>query len=274
MIEETRPLDAQAAMIAGKLVAARRAARALSPYPGEIPATLAQGYAIQEAAIGLWNDRIAGWKIGLVGEPLRARLGSTRLAGPIFVHNVQDGARSRVIEFPVVSGGFAAVEAEFVFRMGRDAPPGKVDWTEDEAAGLVAALHIGVEIAGSPMPMINDLGPTVVASDFGNNSGLIVGPEIADWRTRLADLKVETRIDGRQVGTGGAASLPGGPMAGLCFLLAHLAQRGRPLRVGQYVSSGAVTGVHDIREGETAKLAFAGLGEITCRAVKATGLAS
>ena len=34
---------------------------------------------------------------------------------------------------------------------------------------------MGVEMAGSPLATINELGPTVVAADFGNNNGLILG---------------------------------------------------------------------------------------------------
>lgn len=265
----TQPVvrDAKAPEIAARLVSARLDARALEAFPGIQPATLGQGYMIQEVAMHLWPDEVAGWKIGLVPPHLRERLGSDRVAGPIWSRAVwkADG----VVEFPAFEGGFAAVEAEFVFRMGRDAPEGKTSWTEDEAAGLVAALHIGVETAGSPMAFINDLGSTVVASDFGNNAGLIVGPEIRDWRARMGELTARTEIDGRVVGEGAAMSIPGGPLAGLRFLLGHLAERNRPLKAGQYVSSGAVTGVHDILAGQSAKLSFGGDGEIVCRAVKA-----
>jgi 2-keto-4-pentenoate hydratase len=166
----------------------------------------------------------------------------------------------------VFVGGFAAVEAEFLLRMGADAPATKTEWTDEEAVGLVAAVHIGVETAGSPMAFINDLGACVVASDFGNNTGLIVGPEVRDWRARLGDLAAKTEIDGRVVGEGRAMGLPGGPIAGLRFLLAHLARRGRPLKAGQFVSSGAVTGVHEIKAGEGARLSFGSDGVILCRA--------
>lgn len=259
--------DAKPPEIAARLVSARLDARSLDAYPGLQPATLEQGYLVQEMAIHLWPDTIAGWKIGLVPPALREKLGSDRVAGPIFLRGVRKA--EGVVEFPVFEGGFAAVEAEYVFRMGRDAPEGKVNWTDDEAAALVAALHIGVETAGSPMSFINDLGPTVVASDFGNNAGLILGGEVMDWRRRLKDLRAKTEIEGKVVGEGEVMGLPGGPMAGLRFLLAHLAERNRPLQAGQYVSSGAVTGVHDIVDGQAAKLSFGDDGEILCRAVRA-----
>jgi 2-keto-4-pentenoate hydratase len=267
MTQPVSRAESRAPEIAARLVSARLDARPLEAFPGVQPVTLEQGYLIQEVAIHLWPDEVAGWKIGLIAPALREQLGSDRVAGPIFSRAVKQA--QGVVEFPVFEGGFAAVEAEFIFRMGRDAPPGKAKWTEDEAAELVAGLHIGVETAGSPMAFINDLGPTVVASDFGNNAGVIIGPELKDWRARLKDLRAKTEIEGQTVGEGAAMSLPGGPMAGLTFLLAHLARRNRPLKAGQYVSSGAVTGVHNIVTGQSARLSFAGEGAIDCRAVKA-----
>ena len=63
-------------------------------------------------------------------------------------------------------------------------------------------MYIGIEIASSPLQNINDYGPAVVASDFGNNAGLLLGAEISDWQTRsLESLNCETRIDGERGGT-------------------------------------------------------------------------
>lgn len=255
--------------IAAALVSARRDRRALDAFPGPMPASMAEAYRIQDAGISIWDDDVAGWKIGLVGAHLRDALKAERLAGPIFSRDVRTAEPGAAVEFPVFSGGFAAVEGEFVFRMGADAPAGKTNWTDDEAAALVEAVHIGVETAGSPMRMINDLGPTVVSSDFGNNFGVIVGGAIDNWRARMDGIEVSTEIEGQVVGTGGALALPGGPLAGLCFLLTHLAERGRPLRKGQLVSSGAITGVHDILAGQSSVIAFEGCGAIACRAVPA-----
>ena len=50
--------------VAERFVAARLAARALPDYPGPLPETLTEAYARQDAAITLWPDSIAGWKVG------------------------------------------------------------------------------------------------------------------------------------------------------------------------------------------------------------------
>ena len=259
--------DAESALdVARGFTAARRAAEALNAYPGTRPETMAEAYAIQDAAIGLWDDRIAGWKIGRIPDAWVERLGAGRLAGPIFARDVLQAAEGSTA-FQIIPGGFAAVEAEYVFRLGADAPSGKSDWTQDEAAELVEALLVGVEPAGSPLADINDYGPCVVVSDFGNNSGLILGPKIADWRDRLASLTCESWIDDQRVGMGGAMSIPGGPLEALRFLLELGARRGRPLRAGDLISTGAATGIHDILPGQSARVVFDGIAEIRCHAV-------
>jgi 2-keto-4-pentenoate hydratase len=237
-----------------------------------MPEDLASGYAVQDAAIEAWPDRIAGWKIGMVPAGLREELGVDRIAGPIFARQVVWPSANEIVDLPVVRGGFAAVEAEFVLKLGRDQDATERAWTLEEAAEMVAAVHIGVELAGSPFAGINDYGPAVTASDFGNNSGLVVGAEVTNWRGldwRRAG--AQTSIDSARVGEGNAAMLPGGPLQALAFLFSHCAERGRPLSAGHLISSGALTGVHRIEAGQSAELSFGPYGVLRCRAVAARG---
>jgi 2-keto-4-pentenoate hydratase len=262
--------DSAPATIAARFVQARRAGRALPGFPGAVPLDLAAGYACQDAAIALWPDHVAGWKVGYIAPDRRDHSGDDRVVGPIFSRAVWPQAVGENVDVPVFVGGFAAVEAEYVFRLGADAPPGKTLWTADEALALVAGLHIGIETAGSPLATINLLGPAVVVSDFGNNAGLVLGPEISDWRRRAeSSLGCETFIDDRSVGRGGAASVPGGLGAALAFALGRCARRGLPLRAGMLVTTGAATGIHDILAGQQARISFGAAGELRCRAVPA-----
>src|SRR3981081_1421460 len=229
--------------IAEQFVRARLDAAALPDFPGSIPATLNTAYAYQDRAIALWPDFLAGWKVGRIGEPWLERLGEDRLVGPIFRRGMLLAPPEQVVEFPVFDGGFAAVEAEFVFRLGADAPSDKVQWTPDEASRIAMALHIGIETAGVPVASIKDVGSALVVSDFGNNAGLLLGPAISEWRTRpFESLKTETFVEGKSVGRGGALSLPGGPFAALAFALSRSARPGVPMKSGYVVSTGGTTG--------------------------------
>ncbi len=166
----------------------------------------------------------------------------------------------------VIPGGFAAVEAEYIFELAHDADPSQQRFSLDEAQTLVAQMRLGIEFAGSPLASINVLGPAVVVSDFGNNAGLLVGPAVLDWQRTWPDLACETFIEGRSVGRGGAASISGGPLAALAFALERNARRGRPLKKGDLVSTGASTGIHDIRIGERAQVHFTGGAVLYCEA--------
>lgn len=257
--------------VAESFVAARLAARALPDYPGPLPETLADAYARQDAAIALWPDGIAGWKVGGIPDTWAARLGESRLLGPIFRRHLWHARGDAVTPLPVIPDGFAAAEAEYIFVLAANVPAKRSEWTSEQAAEVVAQLRVGIELAGSPLATINELGPAVVVSDFGNNAGLLVGPPIADWRSRpLASLSCEMRVSGRTVGRGGAAAVPGGPLAALAFALGCCARRGRALGAGDLISTGASTGIHPVRIGEEAQAAFAGTAELRGRAVRAT----
>lgn len=270
MISTSTSTSASAQATAEQLVRARRNASALADFPGPIPTSFDAAYALQGAGIALWPDEIAGWKVGRVSPPWQARFDDDRLVGPIFRASIRAAVPGELVEFPVIDGGFAAVEAEFVLRLNGDAPAGKTTWTADEADHLDLTLHIGIETAGSPLRSINELGPGAIVSDFGNNNGLILGPAIRDWRRRPLDsMLTSVAIDDQSVGKGGAFSLPGGPLAGLAFALGRCARNGRPLKAGDVVSTGATTGIHDITIGQSAQVAFSFDGEIRCRAVRA-----
>ena len=259
------------AAVARQFVEARLAGRALSAFPGQLPADMAQGYRVQEQAIGLWPDQVAGWKVGRIPTELQAELRAERVNGPIFARHVWAADPDAPTALPCIPGGFAAVEAEYIYRLGRDAPADKLDWTAEEALALVDQMLVGVEFAGSPLATINVLGPRVVASDFGNNAGLILGAVVPGWRERPAEVPpCQAWVEGALVGEGSPASIPGGPPASLAFLLAATAARGRPLKAGQLVTTGAASGIHDIEAGQSARITFGDLQEIRCVAVPAT----
>ena len=110
--------------IAGRFLAARRAAAGLDAYPGDFPATLDEAYAIQDEAIARWGRPVIGWKVGRVPPPLIERFGTDRLAGPIF-HKAPAGANGAAVKMPVFAEGFAAGEAEFLLKIGAAPPAGQ-----------------------------------------------------------------------------------------------------------------------------------------------------
>ena len=257
-----------AAAIADRFLTARRAAAGLRDYPGTMPSSLDEAYRIQDAAISAWKRPVVGWKVGRIPTPLIGQFGADRLAGPIFT--CRTAGTTEAIEMPVFERGFAAAEAEFLLRIGQVPPPGKARLTLQEAADLIDQVHVGIEIASSPLSSINALGPIAIISDFGNNNGLVVGPAIVDWRSsRFEQWRVTTLIDGQAVGQGSASAFPDGAIGSARFLFELAARRGIALRPGQWISSGAATGVHDARPGQHVEVRFGADCEVSCRLVEA-----
>jgi 2-keto-4-pentenoate hydratase len=251
--------------ISAQLRAARLDAMALADFPGPMPETLSESYAIQDRAISGWPDIVQGWKVGRISGDLINLHGTDRLIGPIFRKTLHYAEGPNFVEFDAIEGGFCAVEGEYVFELARDAVPSRTDYDIPSALELVDDLWTGIEIAGSPMARINALGPTVVIADFGNNAGLILGQRLIDWRAKLADLACVVKIEGEIVGTGSVATIPSGIEQSLVFALNCAASRGLPLKAGMLISTGAVTGVHPIAAGAYAHADFGSGGAIFCR---------
>ena len=257
-----------AATIAGRFLAARRSAAGLGAYPGALPESLDAAYRIQDEAIAAWDRPVVGWKVGRINEPLAARFGADRLAGPIFAE--RRVAADETADMPVFAEGFAAGEAEFLLRIGAAPDPAKSSYTLEEAAALIDAVFVGIEIASSPLATINAIGPVAVISDFGNNNGLLVGAEVPDWRTSgFEDWDVSLFVDGAPTGRGTARAFANGAIGSAKFLFELMAARGIALRPGQWISSGAVGGVHDAAVGQTVEARFASLPPVRCRLVAA-----
>ena len=138
--EDAAVRGAGAQAIADAFVRARREGAALARFPGVIPDDLVTAYRVQDLAIAQWPDEVIGWKVGYIQPQRRDVSGDERLLGPIFRRQLWPAAG--VVEFPVFVGGFAAVEAEYVLCLQADAPPGKTDWSPNEAAALPASAAV------------------------------------------------------------------------------------------------------------------------------------
>jgi len=239
---------------------ARRTAQALPAYPdASVPPTLAAAYAIQQASIDAWPDQLAGWKVAAI----------ERLAGPVFGKSLVI-AGADVVDVAMIRGGYAAAEAEFALRVGAGFPVDTAFATVEELLPFVGAVHAAIELAGSPLPTLSSLGPGAVISDFGNNTGLVVGPALPDFFSRdAASWLSETDLNGELAGSGSADRIPGGPLAALHFLANSLVERGLTLRPGDWVSTGASTGIHVLAIGDTVDVRFDGKPAISLRVVAA-----
>ena len=268
---ETNIRSERIAHISDTLVRAREDRRIVDRFPGDLPSGLSEAYQVQDRSIGLWQDDVVAWKVGGIPPHLRDVLGQDWVTGPIY-RKRQAIADGRPVQMAVFQGGFAAVEAEIILELGDLESLSSSEPTAQEIIPYIASCSIGVEIASSPMPDINIIGPLAVISDFGNNHGMIVGTEIMDWSPeKLSSIKVETFVEGELVGTAFPPAPPAGPMGAAAFLVGNLKRRGRSIPKGLRISSGALTGIHDVVVGQTSKVVFEGVGEIDIEIVALEG---
>lgn len=256
--QDHTPITASA--IANAFIAARHAGSAILAYPGALPETLADAYDIQALMIDQWPDEIGGWKVARINEPWQTRLQIDRYIGPIFARTIVDAGF--VSKVPVYEDGSAAFEAEIGLVVGSDVDPKRRSWSLDDARLLIGDVRLVVEAASSPLASVATLGPLAAITAFGNNSGLIVGPSVT--LTALQDGFVDVTINDappiRAPLWGGAD----GPLPAFAFALERAAAIGRPLKRGQIVSTGALTGVHKVVIGQRCSARFADLATIDC----------
>ena len=231
--------------------------QALDAYPGgEVPSDLVSAYAIQDEAIAAWPDTVAGWKVAAIQPQWRAQYTAERLAGPVFSRAVWNAA-NQAVDVPLIEGGYAAVEAEFAIRLSRTIDLSQPLVDTRQLLPYVESVHVAVEIAASPLASLSALGPGAVISDFGNNSGLVVGAGLPlSLLSDPASAISEMEINGVVTGRGDASRIPGGPLAALLFLANHLASRGRTLAAGDWISTGASTGIHPVKPGDVVVARF------------------
>lgn len=260
MSAATRPQDAVSA-----LLEARRIGRALERFPAPVPATLADAYAMQRDLLAALGGPVLGWKVGRIPPALVDALGAERLAGPILRCAELDGEAPG--EARVFAGGAGAIEAETMLRLR--AVPDRPLERDDNARDWVDAIHAGFEIASSPAPDVHSHAPFGIIADIGINNGLLVGPRLdpADFD----HLEVTTAIDGAAVGSGHACDVLDGPWGSLRFLVGLHHDGVIRLEPGQWISAGAITGVHPITPGQSATARFGDHVRIACTATPDPG---
>ena len=248
--------------VAKAFLAARAEKTPLTQYPGTMPRTMGDAYAIQDAAIALDGRPVGGWKVGRIAPDLADQYGGNRLTGPIFTDEIVDTAAGEAPAMPVYGRGFAAAEAEILLCFGR---VGDRDYDLDSVREAIAEVRTGIEIASSPFADINRHGPAVTASDYGNNKGLVLGPAVPDWRNAdLIGMPVKFAIDGETIGAATMETMLDGPFGSALFLIHILRARGIAIAPGTWVSAGAITGVHEIRPGQRAEAVFDGRFRVGC----------
>lgn len=252
---------------AAALHQARRSGQALAAFPAPIPATLADAYTVQRDLCAALGVPLLGWKVGRIPQTLIETLGAERLAGPALRVAELDGEAPG--DARVFAGGVGAIEAEIILRLS--AVPTRRLASDREAMSFIDEIRAGFEVASSPAPDVHDHAPYGIIADIGINNGLLLGPRL---EPESIDRIVITEIEGSRVGSGRPCDILDGPLGSLRFLVDLHMDGVIALEAGQWISAGAITGVHPIAPGQTATAHFGETVRIACTASTDPGFAS
>ncbi len=254
------------------LVAARRDARLIDPFPPRwLPADLAEAYRLQHA-VAKELGAIAGWKVAAITAAQQESLGvGGPIAGPMLAPWIRDAgngaAQLRLADFIA-----PLLECEFAFILGADLPT-RADraYTRAEVETAVEAMCLGIEIVDPRLP--RGLGVRAELADAFNNGAFIAGPRRRDWRhvaPAAIEITLNATIEGRSSelarGDGGAI-LDGDPFGALVLLANAGATGARGLRAGDIVTTGSCTGAPRVPGPGTYVAEFAGLGRLALRLI-------
>ncbi len=235
---------------ADALAEARRTRRWLARLPGA-PSNAAQAYAIQDR-VALSAGPITGWKVGAASataEPFRA---------PIHASTFFEDRHLPAVLFHLVG-----VEAELVYRFGRDLPPRDSLYTESEVMDAVVAIHPAIEIVDTRFTVFGEADSFSQRADQQNHGALAIGPALADWRgVDAVRQPVSLRLSGDVAHQGIGGNSAGDPIRLLVWLANIGAVPLGGLRAGHAVTTGSCTGTIFARIPVTARADFRGVGAV------------
>lgn len=239
--------------LAALLIQARISGKRIDELPPELaPPDEAAAYALQDLVVDKLGVRIGAWKVGAASPVSRPS------CAPIFAGHVVPSP-ARLLASP---DGLNGVEAELAFRIGRDLPVRSTPYGEDEVWAAIESLHVAIEYLDSRFRDHTTVPELAVLADNISNGGFCWGAAIEGWYT--ADLaKPEARliIDGEEFGHAVGGNAAGHPRRLVAWLANHLAERGRPLAAGTFVTTGSHTGLHIAPLRAPVVARFTGLGD-------------
>ncbi len=242
--------------------AARTDHKAIDGLPADCaPACSEDGYAIQKAFINLWDDKLAGWKVGATAPQAQALFGTDEpFYGPLFARDILQNPAKLASRHYHVFG----VEAEFAFVFAKDLPPNPEPLSRRAILEYLGAAHIAIEFVSPRLDKPAGYGIAQLIADGAGNGAVVLGPEIENWRDRdLSQEGASMFIDGNEVAAGTGAEVLGHPLSSLIWFAARAGGHGHTVKRGSVVITGSCTGLKMAGPGAGVVADFGGLGKVS-----------
>lgn len=232
----SEPRDFDPTPAAAMLAGAWRSGTLLAELPEAIrPATVAQGYDVQDRMIEELGQAVAGWKLGVGSIALRRQSGVGRsIAGRVLrSHLHQPGD---IVELP--NAAPVTVEFEIAYVLGRDVLPDEPPFYVLEA---VAETRVTFELVLSRFTDRRAVGWPSFAGDNGAFQALVVGGVLGSGDIPGLIETLIVSVDGAEMARSATGDGVTDPKTALADLVALGRERGMVLPRGSIVSTGTVS---------------------------------
>lgn len=262
MTADDTPARREVVLVAAeRLLGARASATPCVPVRDVLGATdVDAAYAVQELVLErrtAAGGRLVGRKIGLTTPAVQAQLGVDQPDfGPILDTMVRaDGEEVRRAEFLQ-----PRVEGEVAFVLGADLDNRRstiVDILRATDFLLPALEIVDSRIAGW------DIAITDTIADDASSGAVVLGTTPVSPRgLDLTEVALALEHDGELLSCGVGAACLGSPVRAVTWLACESARRGRPLRAGEVVLSGALGPMADLTRPGRYRAELSGLGHV------------
>jgi 2-keto-4-pentenoate hydratase len=199
------------------------------------PATIADGYDIQDRFIAGLGLPIAGWKLGVGSPKQRAETGAgASIAGRIFAG--RSHAPGDTIALPDLAP--VTIEFEIAYVLGRDILPGE---PASDPMAAIGETRVTFELVRSRFIDRRAVGWPSFAADNAAFEALVVGDMIDGNDLAALAASAVVLVDGEERARGLSGEDATDPVRAYVDFVATARQRGMILPKGSIISTGTVT---------------------------------
>lgn len=229
------------------------------------PGDLNDAYAVQERHNEILGEHglgeLVGYKIGCTTPVMQEYMNIHEPAfGEVFSSTVHHNHADLAFSDYVNPG----IEAEIAVSLASDIPAAGAPYDRDSVRDAVGAVMISFELVDARYRDYRDLDTPTMAADNFFNAAVILGDPVTDWQDiDLAAAEGTIRLNGELLGTGLGSLIMGHPLEALAWLANRLAERGRHLKAGEFVTLGSVIATHWVSQGDRIDHSIPGLGSVS-----------